>query len=315
MHRMRGKFAVLGGGVLVFALASPTAAIVDGLPDAGEHPYVGELSLYQPDYPDPRFSDPGSWANCTGTLITPTIVLTAGHCTYQIGKNGTSSLDGPGEDGSGGNDVWITFAEAADFTGISSDPFIPTDDNAGRYASWSTTFDRNRSWIRGTAYPHPEYDDLDFARHDVGVVILDKAVRMPTYGKLPSLRLLDQYRGKQKSALFEAAGYGATASGPKFLEFDDTRDKAVVKIVNFDGVIGLGSDIAILFSNNNSSKLQGGTCFGDSGGPFLVNDTNQIVAVDSFGTSLTCSGTAGGYRIDQPDDIAWLSAVLAGHPR
>jgi hypothetical protein len=300
---------------MAFTLASPTAAIVDGVPDGGEHPYVGELMFYQPDFPDPRFSDPGSWANCTGSLITPTIVLTAGHCTYEIGKNGTSSLDGPGEDGSGGNDVWITFAEAADFTGISSDPFIPGDDNAGRYASWSSILERNRTWIRGTAYPHPQFDPIDFARYDVGVVILDKAVRLPTYGKLPSLRFLDQFRGKEKSALFEIAGYGLTDSGPKTIEFDDTRDKAVVKIVNFDGVHGLGPDIAIIFSRNNSSKLQGGACFGDSGGAFLVNDTNQIVAVDSFGFSINCSGTTGGYRIDQPDDIAWLDAVLAGHPR
>src|SRR5262245_3595139 len=117
MYRMRVRFAVLGGAIMALALASPTAAIIDGVPDAGEHPYVGDVMLYQPDVPDPRFSDPGSWGNCTGNLITPTIVLTAGHCTFQIGKNGTSSLDGPGEDGSGGNDVWITFAETADFTG------------------------------------------------------------------------------------------------------------------------------------------------------------------------------------------------------
>jgi hypothetical protein len=31
------------------------------------------------------------------------------------------------------------------------------------------------------------------------------------------------------------------------------------------------------------------------------------VAVVSFGTSTTCSGTSGAYRLDQPDDLAFLA--------
>ena len=77
---------------------------------------------------------------------------------------------------------------------------------------------------------------------------------------------------------------------------------------------GLGPNVAIVFSNNNGSKHRGGTCSGDSGGSFFVNDTNQIVAVNSFGVPPNCTGNDGAYRIDQPDDIAWLTAVLAGTP-
>jgi hypothetical protein len=38
----------------------------------------------------------------------------------------------------------------------------------------------------------------------------------------------------------------------------------------------------------------------------LVANTSQIVAVTSFGLTLTCT-TGGSYRLDQPDDIAFLS--------
>jgi hypothetical protein len=32
-----------------------------------------------------------------------------------------------------------------------------------------------------------------------------------------------------------------------------------------------------------------------------------VVAVVSFGTTTTCSGTSGAYRIDQADDLAFLT--------
>jgi secreted trypsin-like serine protease len=62
-----------------------------------------------------------------------------------------------------------------------------------------------------------------------------------------------------------------------------------------------------MLSNNANT---GGTCFGDSGGPLFLNDTLTIVAVTSFGLNGNCAGTGGGYRIDQPDDLAWISSFL-----
>ena len=70
-------------------------------------------------------------------------------------------------------------------------------------------------------------------------------------------------------------GYGLEGSGPKTSFGGDTR------------------------------RRTGGTCFGDSGGPIFVSGTT-LVAVVSFGTSTTCSGTSGAYRIDQADDLAFL---------
>jgi secreted trypsin-like serine protease len=58
------------------------------------------------------------------------------------------------------------------------------------------------------------------------------------------------------------------------------------------------------FSNNAAT---GGTCFGDSGGPIFVAGTNVITSVNSYAKNSTCSGTTGAYRIDQPDDLAFLA--------
>ena len=42
----------------------------------------------------------------------------------------------------------------------------------------------------------------------------------------------------------------------------------------------------------------GGSCFGDSGGPVFVNNTNQVIAVVSYGPSQTCHGADYSWRVD-----------------
>jgi trypsin len=315
MGRRTGKLAALAGIVASLVIVAPAGAITNGQADAGEHPYVGELFFYVPDDIDDRFTDPGSWYSCSGTLISPTIVVTAGHCAYAVGRDGTSTTDGAGEDGSGDNDVWVDFAEAPDFSDILAAPFVATDDNAGRYQHYRDTLNGRPEWHRGTAYTHPQFDNDAFYLHDLGVVILDRPVQLATYGRLPALRYLDRYKGKQKQSLFESVGYGVEKSTPKTEEGGDTRRKSLQTIVNFNGVFGLGPDVALVFSHNNSPKHQGGTCYGDSGGPTFVNDTNLMVAITSFGLPPNCTGNDVQYRVDQSDDLDWLAAVVAGHPR
>src|SRR5829696_8406727 len=146
------RLAPIAGLVALLVSAVPAAAITHGeLDENPSHPYVGQLFFYDPTYPDPRFTDPGAWFNCSGTLISPTIVVTAGHCTFPTGLNGVST-----DDGNGGNDTWFSVDAVPDYTGIAAAPFIP-DDNAGRYAHYASTLPHN-GWVRGTAYPHPDYD-------------------------------------------------------------------------------------------------------------------------------------------------------------
>lgn len=302
---MRKRLALLVGLVASALVASPAMAITTGQPDNGEHPYVGQLIFYVPDEQDPRFSDPGAWFNCSGSLITPTIVLTAGHCTFAIGDGGESTTEGGG-DGSGGTDVWFTVSEEADYVGLPpSANFVP-DDNEGRYDAWSSFFDSNDEWVSGTAFPHPEYDDNLFFAHDLGVVVLDEPIVLDDYAQLPTLDYLEQFRGGPNAGeTFEAVGYGLEQSRVNLGLGGDTRRKAQVKLLS---LVSQPADAYAVFSANKGVPHQGGTCFGDSGGPVLhdTGDEEIVVAVNSWAQNFSCAGKSGGYRVDQPDDLEWL---------
>lgn len=283
----------------VLALAAPATAIKGGVPDAGAHPYVGQLLFFDPTAEDSRFDDPGGWFNCTGTLVSPTVVVTAGHCTFGTGTNGEPT---PG--GSGGNDVWISFAEVPDYSILPpSSTFVP-DGNDARYDAWSTALNASDEWIRATAFPHPLYDDNAFVGHDLGVLKLSEPVNLPRYGQLPTEGLLDRLYAANRQRRYTAVGYGLEGSGPKTSFGGDTRRKADLRLVNLNGALGFGKGTSAKFSSNANT---GGTCFGDSGGPIFVSGTRTLVAVVSFGTSETCAGTSGAYRLDQRDDLDFLA--------
>jgi hypothetical protein len=291
------------------AVAIPVWAITNGVPDGGEHPYVGQLIFFVPDEIDPRFNDPGAWFTCSGTLLTPTLVLTAGHCAHGIGLDGVATTP---SGGNGGNDVWINFSEAPDFTGLPpSTNFIP-DDNAQRYLEWTAFFNAHPDWIRGTSTAHPQYDPNAFFLHDLGVIELDEPVSVSgaqfSHGQLAPLGYLDQFFAKPKNKQrFTPVGFGLNKVLPVLAVGGDTRQKASSLLLDATGVFGVPRGVAVKFSNNAGKKHSGGTCFGDSGGPVFDGATNVIVAVTSFGISPNCTGVDGGYRTDQQDDLDFLA--------
>jgi hypothetical protein len=288
---------VLAAVVTLLGITTNAQAIKGGVADADQHPYVGQLLFYQPTETDPRFTDPGGWFNCTGTLVDPTTVVTAGHCTFGTGLNGQPNI-------SGGNDVWISFAEVPDYSILPPSSTFAPGNNAGRYAAWSAALNGSTEWVRATAYPHPEYDDAQFFEHDLGVLTLSRPVTLPQYGELPSPNLLDRLYAADKQQLYTAVGYGLEGAGPKKSFGGDTRRRADLRLVNLTGVGGIGNGVSAKFSNNANT---GGTCFGDSGGPIFVSGTSTIVAVNSYAKNSSCAGTTGAYRIDQPDDLAFLA--------
>ena len=55
---------------------------------------------------------------------------------------------------------------------------------------------------------------------------------------------------------------------------------------------------------------KGGTCFGDSGGPDLLVDTNTILGVNSYVTNYNCAGVGYSSRVDIPEVLEWINTFL-----
>ena len=148
-------------------------------------------------------------------MLSSTVIVTAGHCTYGAGLDGESTTTGGG-DGSGGNDIWFDHSEVAHFDGFPANSDYDRDENEQRYEDRAAFLNASPFWHRGTSHPHPEFTDAPFFVHDAGVVVLDQAKAMDTYGEIPTLDYLEQYRG-QPHNLLEIVGYGLTRSGPFYL--------------------------------------------------------------------------------------------------
>ncbi len=305
---MRRLFlAALTSALLLVSLVAPASAITNGQPDGDLHDNVGQLLFYDPTATDPRFNTPGGWFNCSGTLLSPTVLLTAGHCTFGIGENGAVNADGVG-----GTDIWLNLNEKPNYNILPPSSGFAPGNNAGRYTAWSTILDASADWVSGTAYPHTNYNDGAFFLFDVGIVVLDEAVAVPDagFGTLPTVGQLDTLSKPKGQTRFTAVGYGLNLVRPWGAFGGDERQYAELMLVNLNGVFGLKNGIAAVFSNNNGAAHQGGTCFGDSGGPIFVADTNTVIAVTSFGVSPNCTGNGGGYRIDQVDDLTFINSFL-----
>jgi hypothetical protein len=263
---MRKSAALLSLIVVLVVVAVPALAVTNGEPDAGRHPFVGLMVADDAD-------GVPQW-RCSGTLISETVFLTAGHCTEAPAASAT---------------IW--FAEDVD-----QEPGYPYDGD-----------------VDGTPYTHPDYDPGAFFLYDLGVVVLDEPYPMDEYGELPELGVLDGIKGKDKKAALKAVGYGLQEINPNRYTGDRVRLLAPLDLIDTKGVFGVPRGTSIKVSGSGvggDGSNSGGTCFGDSGGPQFLADTNTVAAVTSFGLNGNCAGVGGGYRVDQTDDLDWLSTFL-----
>ncbi len=211
---------------------------------------------------------------CSGTLIAPKVVVTAGHCAGEPGEFSGVRI----------------FTESDVENGNNNYPFAGP--NSVEATEW---------------HAHPLFTERLFFVHDVGVILLGKAVKLSAdqYGKLPTLNQLDALQ-PSSATVFTAVGYGLQQINPVFIEAEKVRMFAEPWLVQIN-TPGFTGDFSLLLSNNASS---GGTCFGDSGGPNYLGSSNVIAGVTSFGLNGTCGGTGGVFRLDRKNVLDFVGQYL-----
>jgi len=269
----RAAFCVMA---MLGLAVNPARAITDGELDGNDHPHVVLLLMEVGGAPAFR---------CSGTLLSATVLLTAGHCTNNF----------PG----------------APFTGMRV--FTESDVQAGIGTTNNYPFAGPNSVEAVSWAAHPLYETAPFFVHDVGVVILQApGVVLPEYGTLPAADQFDGFktrRGQQQVA-FTSVGYGLQQSFPTPAAFlaSNTRTRYVAnpRLIQIN-VPGSTGDFSMLLSNNANT---GGTCFGDSGGPNFLGDGNVVAGITSFGRNGNCAGTGGVFRTDRQDVLDFVGSFL-----
>jgi hypothetical protein len=267
--RLLAALAAIASVVVV-----PAGAITNGDPDGNGHPYVG-LMVAKDAAGVPLW-------RCSGTLMSPTVFMVAGHCTEAPASSAV---------------IWFSNGGS---TGIPLGAGFPA---AGANPCTGITGYPCTGDATGTVHTHPLYDPNAFFLHDLGIVTLSSPITDKGLGALPTLGALSRL---PKHASLTSVGYGLQRSFPDAAAKNDRALR--IRMVAHPRIMGIDNksvgDYAILTSHD---AARGGTCFGDSGGPNFIGDSNVVGAVTSFGTTDTCKGINGAYRVDQADDLAWLA--------
>jgi hypothetical protein len=217
----------------------------------------------------------GPWQVCSGTLIDERVFLTAGHCTS-------------GWEGTGVETFWVNFDQDAlnELTLLEVEEVIT----------------------------HPDYYwGPQSNPHDVGVLILKEPVAGITPAPLPEEGFLDDLdeqgllkKGKDR-AKFIIVGYGGTLYWPPpEIVYEDKRQFSV------------SEHQALLKSwlrmSQNQATGEGGSCYGDSGGPAFYQDPETgeetLVGITSWG-DVPCVATGFNYRVDIADTLDFIDEVIA----
>jgi hypothetical protein len=251
---MRAIIAACAASLTILMFTGSASAIVNGQLDENRHPNVGALLAPQ------AYSD-GTWATCSGTLISPTVFLTAAHCDWGLER------------------IAVTFAST----------YVP---------GVSPVY-----W--GDWHADPLYSGAQGDPHDLAVVVLDTPpgitpAQLPAAGSLSSL---------PRNQAFTSVGYGAQSvtvdHGPSF-HYADVRYFATSDTL-------LAINKAWLRISMNPSLGDGGTCYGDSGGPnFLgagATETNILAATTITGDFM-CRATNVVYRLDTESARSFLGQYV-----
>lgn len=220
---------------------------------------------------------------CSGTLIAPDVFLTASHCTAFF----EDSLAPRG------------------FTAfVSFDNPIPF----GELTSRSTRLIEVEQVVTNPAFNQAQSDPGDIAV----LIIPERSARGLTPATLPTAGLFDELAAKNrlKGAVFTAVGYGlqdrVVGGGVPF--FQDLNP--IPRMFAFSSFNALNG--AWLRLSQNEATGDGGTCFGDSGGPNFLNVNGvQILASITITGDAVCEATNVTYRLDTDSARSFLAPFVA----
>ena len=219
---------------------------------------------------------------CSGTLIGPGVFLTAAHCT-------------------------AFYEEALAPLGITAHVSF---DNPIPFGELTTRRTRLIDVIQ--VVTNPAFRQAQSDPGDIAVLLVpEQATRGRTPAALPRAGLFDELGAKNglKGAVFTAVGYGVqervVGGGVPF--FQDLNP--VPRMFAFSRFHAL-TDAWLRLSQNEATG-DGGTCFGDSGGPnFFQAEGVQVVAAITITGDAVCEATNVTYRLDTPAARAFLAPFV-----
>lgn len=278
VRRSSHVWRVLLAIVLGLVLALPAVAITNGEPDGNDHPFVGSIVLKNDPAKTGRADLPPLLQWCSGTLIAEKVFLTASHCTVDLDF----------------------FSEELGFEVLVTFDAVISEKGKFYRGDWVTN--PNYNGFSG------QYGSSDPG--DVAVILLDKAPRIEP-AQLPPAGLLDDLKdsGELKDTTFTAVGYGTVRDGIQG-GFDAILDNLARNQVE-QGFLSLTEVWATMPMTESTGN--GGTCYGDSGGPHFVHldgeETNIVVSVTVTGDAV-CKATDKTYRVDSESARSFLGGYV-----